>query len=62
MAMILENGYREKNSWNVLNSKKIEKLSNEQPMNAIAKCTLAGLVQNAKKSHQKLDLKLCMHI
>ena len=25
-------------------SKKIEKLSNEQPMNAITKCTLAGLV------------------
>ena len=34
-------------------SKKIEKLSNEQPMNAITKCTLAGLVQYAKKSHQK---------
>ena len=26
-------------------SKKIEKLSNEQPMNAITKCTLAGRVQ-----------------
>ena len=34
-------------------SKKTEKLSNEQPMNAITKCTLAGLVQYAKKSHQK---------
>jgi len=32
---------------------KIEKLSNEQPVNAITKCTLAGLVQQAKKSHQK---------
>ena len=29
-------------------SKKIEKLSNEQPVNAITKCTLAGLVQEAK--------------
>ena len=43
-------------------SKKVEKLSNEQPMKAITKCTLAGLVQYAKKSHQKWDLKLCMHI
>ena len=34
-------------------SKKIEELSNEQPMNAITKCTLAGLVQSSKKSHQK---------
>ena len=34
-------------------SKKIEKLSNEQLMNAIGKCTLAGLVQYAKKLHQK---------
>ena len=34
-------------------SKKIEKLSNEQPVKAITKCTLAGLVQYAKKSHQK---------
>ena len=34
-------------------SKKIEELSNEQLMNAITKCTLAGLVQYAKKSHQK---------
>ena len=41
-------------------SKKTEKLSNEQPMNAITKCTLAGLVQCAKKSHQKWDLKSCM--
>ena len=31
--------------------KMIEKLSNEQPMNAITKCTLAGLVQYAK-SHR----------
>ena len=43
-------------------SKKIDNLSNKQPMNAIAKCTLAGLVQYAKKFHQKFDLKLCMHI
>ena len=43
-------------------SKKIEELSNEQLMNAITKCTLAGLVQYAKKSHQKWDLRLCMHI
>ena len=43
-------------------SKMIEKLSNEQPMKAITKCTLAGQVQYAKKSHQKWDLKLCMHI
>ena len=33
--------------------KKTEKLSEEQLMNAITKCTLAGLVQYAKKSHQK---------
>ena len=43
-------------------NKKIEKLSNEQLMKVITKCTLAGLVQYAKKSHQKWDLKLCMHI
>ena len=43
-------------------SKMIEKLSNEQPMKAITKCTLAGQVQYGKKSHQKWDLKLCMHI
>ena len=43
-------------------SKKIEKLSNEQPMNTITKRTLAGRVHYAKKSHQKWDLKLCMHI
>ena len=43
-------------------SKKIEKLLNEQSMNAITKCTLAGLVQYAKKSHQKWDLRSCIHI
>ena len=34
-------------------SKKIEKLSNKQPMNTITICTLAGLMQYAKKPHQK---------
>ena len=37
-------------------SKKIEKLSNEQPMNAITKCTLAGLVQYAKKSEVRFEV------
>ena len=34
-------------------SKKVEKLSNEQPTQAITKCTLTSLVQEAKKSCQK---------
>ena len=37
-------------------SKKIEKLSNEQLMNAITKCTLAGLVQYAKKSEVRFKV------
>ena len=37
-------------------SKKIEKLSNEQPMNAITKCTLAGLVKYAKKSEVRFKV------
>ena len=41
-------------------SKKIEKLPNEQPTHAIAKCTLTGLVQWAKKSHQKCWLEFKM--
>ena len=43
-------------------SKKIEKLSNEQPTHAITNCTLTGLVQKAKKSHWKWDLKSRMCI
>ena len=43
-------------------SKKIEKLSNEQPTHAIAKWTLNGLVQQAKKSCWKWDLKWHMCI
>ena len=34
-------------------SKKIEKLVNEQQTHAITKCTRIGLVQKAKKYHQK---------
>ena len=33
-------------------SKKTEKQLNEQPTHAVTKCTLTGLVQQAKKSHQ----------
>ena len=43
-------------------SKKTEKLSNQQPTHAIAKCILTGLVQQAKKSHWKWDLKSRMCI
>ena len=32
---------------------KLSKKTEKQPMNTITKCTLAGLVQYAKKSHQK---------
>ena len=43
-------------------SKMIERLLNQQLTQSIAKCTLTGLVQQAKKSYQKGDLKLCMCI
>ena len=43
-------------------SKKTEKLLNKQPTHTITKRTLTGLVQYAKKSCQKWDLKLCMRI
>ena len=43
-------------------SKKTEKLLNEQLTHIIAKCTLTGLVQQAKKSCQKWDLKSHMCI
>ena len=43
-------------------SEKSEKLSNEQLTHAIAKCTLTGLVQKAKKSCWKWGLKSCMWI
>ena len=43
-------------------SKNIEKLSYEQLTHAIANCSLTGLVQQAKKSRWKWDLKLRMCI
>ena len=43
-------------------STKIQKLRKEKLTLAITKCTLTGLVQQAKKSCWKCDLKLCMCI